>query len=187
MGNRPLIACLVATIGTCFGFGMFVTFMPLYIKSQGLQPRHVGLVFAAQALANAVSRLPSGRLGDRLADRSVLVFWGLAVFALALAAFSLCHAVAPLMVAAAVMGVSMGIAFTAIGALIAEVVPRQLRGLAMGCYNTCIYLGMMLSAAGMGPVIRTAGFRTGFQLNGAVGLAVLLLFVILYRRQPAAQ
>ncbi|HEY5975736.1 MAG TPA: MFS transporter [Geobacteraceae bacterium] len=187
MGNRPFIACLVATIGTCFGFGMFVTFMPLYIRSQGLQPQHVGLVFAAQALANALSRLPSGRLADRLADRSILVVWGLAVFALALAAFGLCHAVAPLMAVAAVMGVSMGIAFTAVGALIAQVVPRQLRGLAMGCYNTCIYLGMMLCAAGMGPVIREKGFRAGFFLNGAVGAVVLLLFLSLYRRQPAIE
>jgi MFS family permease len=29
--NRQLMACLVATSGGCLGFGMFVTFMPLYI------------------------------------------------------------------------------------------------------------------------------------------------------------
>lgn len=185
MGNRPLIACLVATLGTCFGFGMFVTFMPLYIRSQGMHMGHVGLVFAAQSLANALSRLPTGRLSDRVADRSVLVTGGLAGFALALAAFGLCRSVLPLMGVAALMGVSMGVAFTAVGALIAEVVPREQRGLAMGCYNTCVYAGMMLCAAGMGPVIRAEGFRVGFFLNGAVGLAVLLLFITLYQRRPA--
>lgn len=41
---------------------------------------------------------------------------------------------------------------------------------------------MMLCAAGMGPVIREEGFRTGFFLNGVVGLATLILFVALYRR-----
>lgn len=185
MGNRPLIACLVATLGTCFGFGMFVTFMPLYIRSQGMHIGHVGLVFAAQSLANALSRLPTGRLSDRVADRSVLVTVGLAGFALALAAFGLCRSVLPLMGVAALMGMSMGVAFTAVGALIAEVVPREQRGLAMGCYNTCVYAGMMLCAAGMGPVIREEGFRVGFFLNGAVGVAVLLLFVTLYQRRPA--
>ncbi len=58
--------------------------------------------------------------------------------------------------------------------------------LAMGCYNTCVYAGMMLCAAGMGPVIRGEGFRVGFFLNGAVGVAVLLLFMTLYRR-PAPE
>ncbi|HML79281.1 MFS transporter [Geobacter sulfurreducens] len=182
MGNRRLLACLAATMGTCFGFGMFVTFMPLYIRSQGMHSGHVGFVFAAQSLANAVSRLPSGKLSDRVADRSRLVAGGLAVFAVALAAFGLCRSVVPLMGVAALMGMSMGVAFTAVSALIADVVPREQRGLAMGCYNTCVYAGMMLCAAGMGPVIREEGFRTGFFLNGVVGLATLILFVALYRR-----
>jgi MFS family permease len=181
--NRRFIACLVATLGSCSGFGMFVTFMPLYIRSLGMHSAHVGFVFAAQALANALSRLPSGRLSDRLADRRILVTGGLAVFAVALAAFGLCRTVAQLMAIAALMGVSMGIAFTSVGALIADVVPRELRGLAMGCYNTCVYSGMMLSAAGMGGVIEGAGFRTAFFLNGAAGGTVVLLFAALYRRQ----
>lgn len=187
MHNRRLVACLVATLGTCFGFGMFVTFMPLYIRSQGMHSGHVGFVFAAQALANAISRLPSGKLSDRVADRSILVTGGLAIFALALASFGLCRSVVPLMGAAAVMGISMGVAFTAVCALIADVVPREQRGLAMGCYNTCVYVGMMLCAAGMGAFIREEGFRIGFFLNGVVGVATLLLFVTLYRRpEPAA-
>jgi MFS family permease len=44
-------------------------------------------------------------------------------------------------------GIGMSLAFTSAGALIAEVVPAESRGLAMGGYNTCIYLGMMLSSA----------------------------------------
>lgn len=184
MGNRQLVACLVATIGGCFGFGMFVTFMPLYIRSQGMNTGAVGFVFATQALANALSRLPAGRLYDRVADRSTLVAGGLAVFAMVLAAFGLCHSVVSLMAAAALMGVSMGIAFTVICALIADIVPRETRGLAMGCYNTCIYVGMMLCSVGMGAVIKGEGFRVGFFLSGAVGVVVLFLFRFLYRRKP---
>lgn len=183
--NRPFLACMLATFGTCTGFGMFVTFMPLYIRSLGMNSGHVGLVFAAQALANALSRLPFGRLSDRVADRSVFVSGGAALFALALASFGLCHTVVPLMAAAALLGASMGVAFTAVGVLIADVVPRQLRGLAMGGYNTCVYAGMMLSAAGMGPVVRESGFQTAFFLNGGICLLVALGFYRLFRRPPA--
>ena len=180
--NRPLLACLTVTIGTCMGFGLFVTFMPLYVTGLGLNAGDVGTVFAAQALANALSRIPFGRLGDRVADRSVFVTWGLAGFSLAIAAFAFCTSTIPLMAAAAMMGISMGIVFTAIVALIADVVPRELRGLAMGCYNTCIYFGMMLSSAGMGAIIRSAGFRTCFLLNGAISAVILVIFYFLYRR-----
>lgn len=182
MVNRALIACLVATVGGCLGFGMFVTFMPLYIRSQGMGTGQVGLVFATQALANALARLPAGRLSDRVADPSLLVTGGLTVFAVALATFGRCHSVASLMATAAVMGVSMGIAFTVICALIAQVVPQQMRGLAMGCYNTCIYAGMLLASIGMGVIIREEGFTVGFLVNGTAGLAVAVLFTFLYRR-----
>jgi MFS transporter, DHA1 family, multidrug resistance protein len=182
--NRALIACLVATVGGCVGFGMFVTFMPLYIRGQGMDTGHVGFVFATQALANALSRLPSGRLCDRVADRSILVAWGLGVFALALAAFALCQSAVSLMATAAVMGISMGVAFTVICALIADVVSRELRGLAMGCYNTCIYAGMMLSSIGLGTVIRGAGFKVGFMLSGVVVVVAMVVFKILYKSQP---
>jgi len=184
--NRRLMACLVATAGGCIGFGMFVTFMPLYIRSMGMHTTQIGLVFATQALANAFSRLPSGKLCDRVTDRSQLVSGGLALFALALAAFSLCNSVLTLMAVAAVMGISMGTAFTVVSALVVDAVPREMRGLALGCYNTSIYAGMMVSSIGMGAVIREAGFKTGYLLSGAVGLVVLLLFRRLYRRQRAA-
>jgi len=184
--NRQLIACLVATLGGCMGFGMFVTFMPLYMQNLGMNTGHVGFVFAAQTVANALSRLPSGKLCDKIADRSILVSSGLAVFALALACFGLCHTVVSLMTTAAVMGISLGITFTVICALIVDIVPMELRGLAMGCYNTSVYAGMMLSSVGMGPVIRERGFRVGFFLIGAVGVAVLFLFRFLYRRHNAA-
>lgn len=180
-GNRRLMACLVATVGGCLGFGMFVTFMPLYIRSMGMHTSQIGLVFATQALSNALSRLPSGKLCDRVADRSLLVSGGLTLFAIALAAFSLCNSVLALMAVAAVMGISMGTAFTVVSALVVDAVPREMRGLALGCYNTSVYAGMMVSSIGMGAVIKSAGFKVGYLLSGAIGLVVLLLFKRLYR------
>ncbi len=181
--NRQLVACLVATFGGCMGFGMFITFMPLYMQQLKMDTGQVGFVFAAQAVANGLSRLPTGKLSDRIADRSVLVSSGLAVFALTLASFGICHSVLSLMATAAVMGISLGIAFTVICTLIVDIVPMDLRGLAMGCYNTSVYAGMMLSSIGMGPVIREKGYRAGFFLIGAVAASTLILFRILYCRR----
>jgi MFS family permease len=185
VSNRRLIACLVATVGGCFGFGMFITFMPLYIRSYGMHSGDVGFVFASQALANALSRLPSGRMIDRMKDSSAIVAAGMLVFASALAAFALCHSLSPMMAMAAIMGGSMGIVFTAVCALIADSVPRQLRGLAMGCYNTSVYAGMMLSAAVLGKVISGAGFASAFGLTGIVGLIAMALFMGLFRSSGA--
>ena len=142
----------------------------------------VGFVFAAQAVANGLSRLPTGKLCDRIADKSVLVSCGLAVFAFSLACFGICDSVLSLMATAAVMGISLGIAFTVICTLIVDIVPMDFRGLAMGCYNTSAYFGMMLSSIGLGAIIREEGFKVCFFLIGAVAVTAMFLFRILYYR-----
>ena len=44
--HRRLLACLLATVGSCIGFGVFLTFLPLYAAQQGYDPAQVGLIFA---------------------------------------------------------------------------------------------------------------------------------------------
>ena len=178
--NRRLIACLLMTVGGCVGFGMFISFIPLYVRSLGLQTTAVGLVCATQALANAIARIPAGWFCDRVGDRRGLVFSGSLLFALSMAAFGRCANLPALLCAAIGMGLSMGIAFTVICALIVDAVPSKMRGLAMGCYNTCVYLGMMLCAIGMGVVIHACGYQTGFYLTGAIIFTALVLFALVY-------
>ena len=72
----------------------------------------------------------------------------------------------------------MGLAFTSLGALIAEVVDPESRGLAMGGYNTCIYFGMMLSSAIMGGIIQKIGYENSFHLTGLVNFLLIGFFYL---------
>lgn len=166
--NRPLMACWLITFGGCFGLGTFITFAPLYTKAQGLSVGDIGLVFGIQAAVNALSRIPFGRLSDRLGRRWVQAVLGFLGLGAALVGFGLAQSLPQFLFAAGALGLAMGLGFTPVGALIAEVVPPADRGLAMGGYNTCIYLSMMFSSALMGGVIRLIGFSGSFALSGLV-------------------
>ena len=179
--NRRLLACLLATAGSCVGFGVFLTFLPLYAALQGYDPAQVGLVFAAQAVTNVVGRVPIGRVADRF-DRRWLVTVGLICLAVALAALGQFVQLTHLMACAVVMGVGMALTFTAIGALIAELVPAVQRGLAMGMYNSCVYLGMMAGSTVMGIALKRIGYSIGFAAAGSVALVTLLLFFVMMRK-----
>ena len=170
--NRHLLGCWLLTLGSCFGQGMFVTFTPLLAHDYGLSMGQIGLIFTAQAVFNALSRLPFGRLSDRVRSRAKLASLGFILFALSLAVFGFCRTLPQFLLAAVALGVTMGLAFTPLGALIAEVAPPEARGLAMGGYNTSIYLGMMLSSAFMGGAIGVLGYQISFLLS-----AVLVLLV----------
>mgnify|MGYP000905368945 CR=1 FL=1 len=176
--NRPLRACLLATAGSCIGFGLFLTFLPLFAASHGLDPGQVGLVFAAQAITNVVGRVPIGMIADRV-DRRLLVAAGLFCLALALPALGQTTQLFWMAVYAIGMGVGMAFTFTAISALIVEQVPAAQRGLAMGMYNSCIYLGLMAGSTAMGIAFKWVDYPTGFAVAGVVALLTMLLFLLL--------
>jgi len=185
--NRGLQGCWAVTLGSCIALGVFFTFFPLYALQHGLNAGQIGLVFAAQALINALSRIPLGRISDRT-EKTKLVVWGFLGLSTVLVGFGLSHNFTVFLVLAMASGAVQGLAFTPLGALISEVVPADSRGLAMGGYNTAIYLGMMLGSAGMGPVIGQVGFEPGFYLAALINLVFTGGFWIISRclRHPPA-
>ncbi len=179
--NRPLLSCWLATFGGCFALGMFVTFLPLHAQNQSLTIWQIGLVFAVQGLANALSRIPFGHLSDKVTNRSILVVIGFIGFAASMAGFAISKSTIHFVTFAIAFGASMGLAFTSVGALIAEVVSLESRGLAMGGYNTCIYFGMMASSASMGGIIRKIGFEGGFFITAVINLFLVGFFYLLMK------
>jgi MFS transporter, DHA1 family, multidrug resistance protein len=174
--NRPLLGCWTITLGACFGLGTFTSFLPLHAQNKGLGVSQIGIVFFTQGLCNGASRIPFGRLSDKVARRSTLVVVGIVLYAMAMTGCGLSQSMGQFVWSAGLLGIGMGLAFTSVGALIVEVVPPASRGSAMGGYNTCIYLGMMLSSMIMGAVNATFGFATGFILTAGVNLVFLGLF-----------
>jgi MFS family permease len=178
--NGRLMAALAGTLGGCFGFGMYLSFLPLHARAAGLSVDQIGIVFAAQALVNVLLRIPFGHLSDRI-DRGAMSGIGLVVCAVALGLTGASHSLAAMILSACLLGAGMGTSFTALSSLVAIVMPAGQRGLGMGLYNSCIYLGMMLSSATMGVVIKKAGFATGFLTAGCITFSATVLFLVLYR------
>lgn len=58
--------------------------------------------------------------------------------------------------------ISIGIGFTVVGTSIPEALHLDAMGLAMGGYNSALYIGMLLSSLVMGTVIQESGFKNGF-------------------------
>jgi MFS family permease len=183
--NRWLLACLATTAGSCISFGVYLTFLPLYAASLGNDPAQVGLVFAAQAMTNVICRIPIGRIADRI-DRRWMVAAGLLCLAAALVGIGQVTHLTSLVLCSIMLGIGMALTYTAIGVLIVEHVPALLRGLAMGMYNSCIYLGMMTGSAVMGIALKKIGYTAGFTAAGCVAVMALVWFAFSTRNQVPA-
>ena len=170
--NLPLLGSWLATAGGCFGLGLFITYLPLHAHQRGLSYSQIGIVFAIQGVMNALSRLPFGHLSDRVKQRSLLVVWGLLGVVISLVGYGISRSPLQFDLAAVGMGLSMGLTFTSVAAFSVETVMPEFRGMAMGGYNSAIYLGMMVSSAGMGPVIGRIGFVDGFLITALITLVL---------------
>ena len=176
LSNRPLMGCWATTFGACIIAGMFFSFLPLHANNSGLDVGQIGMVFLIQSVTNALARIPFGAFSDRVGRRKYQALAGIVMVTVAIAGFAPAATYWQFSLAALVLGVSMAVAFTSIGALIAEVVEPRHRGLAMGGYNTCIYLGLMTGSIGLGPLIEAIGFARGFVLTGVINLPFVAVF-----------
>jgi len=187
MSNRPLVGCWAFTFGASIVSGMFFTFMPLHARGQGLSVGEIGLIFFIQALSNALFRIPFGAFSDRVRQRKYLVLSGTLFVTLSIMGFSSATHFLQFLFPALGLGVSMAVAFTAVGALISETASPHFRGLAMGGYNSSIYFGMMTGSIGLGPVLEWTGFAGGFIVTGLINLPFILIFAWLmfgYQQKP---
>jgi MFS family permease len=177
--NPVLLAGWIVTLAGCFGRGMFNTFIPLYAQNQGLDARQIGFLFFSEGLVNALIRIPFGYISDKSGNRNLFIIIGMIGLAAAMTGYGFSTDLAVFILLSLLQGISMGVTFTSIGALIAESVAPEYRGVAMGGYNTCIYFGMMLSSAIMGNVILAVGFENAFFLTALVFLLSVAIFFLL--------
>jgi MFS family permease len=126
----------------------------------------------------AVSPL-GGFVADRLGRRGVilasLLFWSAAT---ALSGWA--RTFHELLAARALMGVSEACYIPAALALIADYHPGPTRSLATGLHMSGVYTGAALGGIG-GYVAESIGWRTGFRVFGAVGIAYGLVFALFLR------
>jgi MFS family permease len=175
--NRQLMGCWLVTFGANIIGGAFFTFLPLLAHERGLDVGQIGIVYLVQSVTNALARIPFGTISDRIGRRTYQALLGVVLASFSIAGFAPAATFVHFLLAAFSLGVSLAMAFTAIGALIAETTEIRFRGLAMGGYNSFIYFGLMAGSIGLGPLIETMGFGCGFLLAGACNLLFASFFV----------
>ncbi len=179
----PFTLAVASTAALFLGFYLLLPTVPVFASMLGASKAEVGLVVSVYSLAAMVSRLLVSRRLDRSGRRPWLLA-GLAVFALAAAAYAAAGGVASLLALRVLHGVAWGWCTTALGALVADLAPLQRRGEAMGSWGLAPTVGMAVGPALGELVARAAGYSAVFLASGAG--ALLALAVALPIRETVA-
>jgi predicted MFS family arabinose efflux permease len=182
-GMLPLVVLTTAGFG---GFAALLSVAPLWAARGGAGESGAGLVTGVLLLLTILTQPFVPWLLNRFGHGTVLA-GGLVALGLPAPAYGLSDQLAPVLAVSAVRGVGFGILTVTGSAVVAELVPLERRGEAVGVYGLGVALPNLVLLPASVAVADTYGFGWVFAL-GAVSLlgipAALRLGVVLARQAP---
>lgn len=155
-------------------FNMVIPELPAFITKLG-GAEYKGLIVALFTLTALISRPFSGKLADTIGRIPIMIF-GSVVCVICSLLYPLLTGVFGFLMLRLLHGFSTGFAPTGFTAYIADIVPPEKRGEAMGILGTFGSLGMAASPAIGGWVATTFSLNAMFYCSSAFGLAAVLVY-----------
>ena len=178
--NRRLRATAMADMASYFAYGVFETFLPLYLASLSFAAYQTGIIFAVQVLIIAGTKPVFGHLSDRI-DRHVQIVIGLLVTGIAIAAVPAASTFPSFLAASALFGMGIAISTVATSAYVADVAKQEQIGSSMGALSSIMYVGQSSGPLITGVVITLAGYAAGFFVSPLFAAIVTVIFVFSVR------
>jgi MFS family permease len=155
---------------------VFDTLLPLFADSLGMSTIGIGVIFAVSLAVEFAVLYPAGSLTDRRGRRAVLIP---SLLALALATIAVGWAGTPLWLgfAMALLGIASGFAGVPPGAMLADVMPKDASGTAVGFFRFSGDLGFTLGPLAAGFAAERVGFEGAFAITAIPTLLALAAVV----------
>jgi MFS family permease len=161
-------------------------FLILRSRDLGLGVSEAVLAYVAYNASYSLLAMPAGIASDRLGRRNVIGL-GFAIFAAVYLAFAVIDKEAYVWLLFPVYGVYMALTEGVGRALVADLVPGERRGSALGLYQGGVGLMALLSSVMAGLLWDHVDAAAPFFLGGSTAaLALVLLFVLIPRRQAVS-
>ncbi|MDP6510888.1 MAG: MFS transporter [Dehalococcoidia bacterium] len=168
MYKKSLYTLLLGVFPLLLCSGIVYSVLPLYISNElGASTSQLGAVYMVGAFVGFMLAPYLGKLADRRGKQIVLLF-AMGGFGVAFAAYGTLSSLAPVYAVQAVEGASWAAMGATVPALIADIVPDQERGWAMGVYERTWSLGWIGGPLAGGLLAQHVGFRLTFVIGGAL-------------------
>ncbi len=166
--------------------GMIGTVLPLFLKNQiMISESLIGLFFTASSLLILVIQIPSGRLADRYGRKRVIVL-SLLPIPLLLGGWMFVDDWRLLLVLYAAVSGLRSMTWPSSLALLADYIPSELMGSALGVRMTSMRLGNTVAPILAGYLYSSVGYRSPF-LASAVLVALTIVVALAFKEARAGE
>jgi MFS family permease len=176
-GRRALVAAFAGWTLDAMDFVLYLLAIPVLRAEFGLDAREAGLLASAALLSSAVGGVYFGRVADRIGRARALALTIL-VYSFASLGSATAQSAVQLLLWRTLLGLGLGGEWSAGSVLVAESVPPQHRGKAIGLMQSGWAIGYLLATLAAAVILPTLGWRALF----AFGVLPALLVVWIRRR-----
>jgi MFS family permease len=155
---------------------MLQSFLPIYIKSQGISDGELGSILGLVSISALVLMLPLGVLSDLFSPRRLVLFGG-SIFLLFAGGILTVSTYWQFLLIAPLGGVASSAFYIVLYALFLKVIDRNQVGKKIALYQSGMYLGFGIGPAIGGLLVREGGFTAlllGVLAGGLVVIALIL-------------
>ncbi|MEO5985934.1 MAG: MFS transporter, partial [Candidatus Limnocylindria bacterium] len=184
--QRAIVGTWLAALAIGLPWGAVAGLFPLFGTGIGLAAGTVGLLLAAQSLANGASRVPLGRLIDRRRIPPYAAAIGAGGYAAAIGLLGFQTGVPGILLVLLAGVVMLAFTLMLVQVTISAVARPELRATGLGGYGTALSAGLGIGPFVAGGVADAGGFGWGFGVLSGIGVLVALiaLVVLLGVRTP---
>lgn len=170
-------------IATIFALSNFSwAFLILAAKSLGIAAEYTILLYMFYNLIYALTSLPAGLLSDRVGRRPVIAF-GYAIFGVTCVGFALVGSVWLAIFLFALYGLFKGVTDGVQKAYVSDLVAPQVRGTAMGAFDTAVGLAAFPASFVVGIIWYSVGAWVAFTYGAVLSFAAAVLLIVAIRKR----
>lgn len=173
--TKDFLSISVTSFFLFMGFYVLLTTLPLYILDdlKGDETQ-VGLIISVFLIAAVISRPFTGKWIDEVGRRKILLA-SLIVFAVSSLLYFWADSMPALLALRFLHGAGFGMATTATGAIVADIVPNERRGEGLGYYAMFMNLAMVIGPFAGLTIVQYASFTWIFALCTVLSFIAIVL------------
>ena len=176
-----LLAVLIFNLGNSSD-----AFLLLKAQQVGIPAAFIPLTLVVQNLTYALFAYPLGRLSDRISRRQLLI-GGWLIYALVYGGLALTDRAPQFWILLAVYGVHLAMTQGTITALVADLVPANLRGTAFGFLNLAVGVALFPASLLAGLLWQQFGSEVAFAVSSGLALLAICLLAIVSQYQDRSR
>lgn len=158
-------------------------FLLLRVKDVGLPVELIPIIYLFCNIFRTISSLPGGMLSDKLGRRNMLAC-GWVIYGLSYLGFAFFTSVSQAWVIFGVYGLFAGMTEGIKKALVADLVPQEIRGAAYGLHSFVASFVQLPASLMLGIVWQKYNALTAFSLGGGLAMAAAFLLLIFIPSRP---